>query len=399
MDGLIRAIVAGNVCLDITPEFSTEGQRKLEDIFIPGKLVVVQGAQLSTGGAVSNTGIALSIMGVPTRLIGKIGRDLFGEGVRDIFRRYGAETGLREIEGERTSYSVVIAPPGCDRIFIHDPGANNTLASNDINENDFEEASLLHFGYPPIMRRMYLNGGDELLNLFKRAKDRGVTTSLDMCMPDAAAESGRVDWDALLRRVLPFVDIFAPSIEEILFMVWREEFERLSHGATESDPLAGLDPEILPELGGRLLDYGAKIVILKCGTQGLYIRTQSKEVIARMGRAAPRNVENWGSREFVEGIYQVSRVVSATGAGDCSIAGFLAGLLNGRTIENSMRLAAAAGALCVQAYDACSGMKSIGEMETLIEMGWKKDPRSLRGENWRFSGEQYHWVGRRDHRF
>ena len=53
------------------------------------------------------------------------------------------------------------AVPGIDRIFLHNPGANDSFRSEDIPEKMLEEA-LFHFGYPPIMRSMYENDGEEL---------------------------------------------------------------------------------------------------------------------------------------------------------------------------------------------------------------------------------------------
>ena len=58
--------------------------------------------------------------------------------------------------------------------------------------------------------------------------------------------------------------------------------------------------------------------------------------------------------------------------GDTSIAAFLTALLEGRGPKECIRLAAAAGACCVTAYDALSGLKSIEEMTAKISSGWEK---------------------------
>ena len=52
--------------------------------------------------------------------------------------------------------------------------------------------------------------------MFSNVKDLDVLTSLDMTLPDPESESGKVDWKRILTRVLPYVDIFTPSIEEIV---------------------------------------------------------------------------------------------------------------------------------------------------------------------------------------
>jgi len=75
-------------------------------------------------------------------------------------------------------------------------------------------ARVLHFGYPPLMRRLYADGGAELYALLSAVRARGLVTSLDLCEPDPHSEAGHADWAALLARALPAVDAFAPSLDE-----------------------------------------------------------------------------------------------------------------------------------------------------------------------------------------
>ena len=65
-------------------------------------------------------------------------------------------------------------------------------------------------------------------------------------------------------------------------------------------------------------------------------------------------------------------MLSGTGAGDTSIAAFLTSMLEGDSMEECMHLAAAAGASCVAAYDALSGLKPLDELRKKIASGWKK---------------------------
>ena len=75
-----------------------------------------------------------------------------------------------------------------------------------------DEATLIHFGYPPLMKRMYQQNGEELYKLMKRSKEVGVATSLDLASVDAESDVGKVDWNAILKKVLPYVDFFVPSV-------------------------------------------------------------------------------------------------------------------------------------------------------------------------------------------
>ena len=130
-----KIISAGHICLDITPVFphTVRGQT-LEALLQPGKLLHMAGADVHTGGSVANTGLALKILGNDVTLLGKIGKDAFGGMVKSIVATNGAD-GLIEDGDSSTSYSVVLAVPGCDRIFLHNPGANDTFVPSDIPDS------------------------------------------------------------------------------------------------------------------------------------------------------------------------------------------------------------------------------------------------------------------------
>ena len=135
-----KVIAAGHICLDITPVFSPEQKvRRPEELLIPGKLIHTGPADVHTGGSVANTGLALKLLGNDTVLMGKVGADAFGKMVQQLLARYGAG-GLLVDEAGSTSYSVVLAIPGVDRIFLHDPGANDTFCGSDIREEALEDA-------------------------------------------------------------------------------------------------------------------------------------------------------------------------------------------------------------------------------------------------------------------
>ncbi|MDO8686332.1 MAG: carbohydrate kinase family protein [Clostridiales bacterium] len=391
----LQVVVAGHICFDVIPAFIKTDKTKMEEIFIPGKLINMGSVKVSTGGPVSNTGIALGILGINTKLMGKIGSDYFGEGVLKLLKERNAEDGMVVADGEETSYTVVIVPPGFDRIFLHNPGANNTFCSEDINYYLVKQAKLFHFGYPPLMRKIFENDGEELVKIFKKVKELGVTTSLDMSLPDASSESGKVNWENVLRKLLPYVDIYIPSVEESMFMILREEFNYLNQNAKGHDILENLDINKLQGLGEKLVGFGPKILVLKCGVKGYYIRTQSKETLGQMGFAKPADLENWASRELHEESFHVPNVAAATGSGDSSIAGFLAAFLNGKTIEESIRIACAVGGQNVQVFDALSGIKTWDETMAMIP-GWQKNRLSIGGSYWRFDDNKNVWVGGKD---
>ncbi|MCK4624508.1 MAG: carbohydrate kinase family protein [Phycisphaerae bacterium] len=373
MNTQVQVVVAGHICLDIIP--ALDGVKGgLEAILVPGKLTNIGPAVVATGGAVSNTGLALHRLGIGTRLMGKIGDDQFGSSVLEILRARDATLadGMIVTPGEHTSYTIVISPPGIDRTFLHCPGANDTFSADDIDYGNLTGARLFHFGYPPIMRRMFIDDGSELEKLLLGVKQKGLTVSLDMAKPDPASAAGQADWPTLLERVLPCVDVFCPSIDEILFMLDRERFEHLSQQSLNADIMPFVDSDLLDEISQRLIDMGAAIVVLKLGSAGLYARTTaSRARLVEAGAAKPGDIDGWTEREIIVPCFKVE-VAGTTGSGDCAIAGFLAGLLHGQSPEESMTTAAAVGACNVERPDATSGVRSWDEVQSRINSGWQR---------------------------
>ncbi len=368
-----KVIAAGHVCLDITPVFASKEPMKLDQLLIPGKLVLMDAADVHTGGSVSNTGLALKLFGADVKLVGKVGLDDFGQTIANIFKGYGVEEGLIVDENSTTSYSVVIAAPGVDRIFLHHPGANDTFSSEDIDEKLLEDVQLFHFGYPPIMKRMYEHQGEELVRLFQRMKAKEIMTSLDMAAIDPNSDAGKQDWHEILRRLLPYVDFFLPSAEEVCFMLDPERLQEWKRRAAGRDitELLSIEQDIDP-LGLQLIDLGAKVVLIKCGAPGLYYRTGTAEALASIGKGYLSEPSEWANRSGFEKSYRPDRVVSATGAGDTTIAAFLAALLKRYPLDSCLRLATAAGASNVTEYDALSGLRTLPELEERIQKGWLK---------------------------
>jgi sugar/nucleoside kinase (ribokinase family) len=367
--GDIKATVAGHICIDITPIFPQGTESRHESsgpasgLILPGSLTRVEGADIHTGGAVANTGLAMRKFGIDATLMGKLGRDAFGAMILDILRGFGADGGMRVIDGETTSYSVVIAAPGHDRAFLHCPGANDSFTAADLDFDSIARTRLFHFGYPPIMASLYRDGGTELSGIFRRVSEGLTLTSLDMAAVQAGSESSRADWPGILAKTLPFVDFFEPSYEELAQM--------LSPGAPRALESLSIENDVAP-LARKAISLGAKAVMLKCGARGFYYEIASGEALDGLGRKGLGDVGAWRGKRGFEPSYIPARVLSATGAGDTTIAAFLSGILLGHPLERCVHLASAAGASCVEAYDALGGLKSLEELGAKIDAGWAK---------------------------
>jgi sugar/nucleoside kinase (ribokinase family) len=388
--------VAGHCCVDIIPTFEASAVRA-EAALTPGKLVHVGPARFATGGPVPNVGLALHRLGVPPRLFGKVGDDLLGGVLLDLLRQLDPELAARMIvaPGEPTSYSVVISPPGVDRIFLHCPGVNDTYAATDLAEADLDGARILHFGYPPLMQRIYRDDGRELVTILERARRQGVTTSLDMALPDPASEAGQIDWTAFLQCVLPQVDLFLPSAEELLFMLDRLLFAALQARSQGESIVPGMDGNLLTRLAETCLSFGAAVVALKLGDQGLYLRTTTDRRLERMGQGFSGNPDEWRGRELLAPCFQ-ARVVGTTGAGDATIAGFLTSMLDGAGPETVLRDAVAVGACSVEAADASSAIPTWEAVQQRIAGGWQPHSAWLGLPGWRWDAAGGLWHGPRD---
>ena len=368
-----RIICAGHVCIDITPAVPDLTGSKIDEILTPGKLVQVGRASLSVGGCVSNTGLGLKVLGADVSLMGKIGNDAFGRLILNEFRRYKAEEGLIVSGEDASSYTVVIAIPGIDRIFLHHSGANDTFRDQDIPWEKVKGAALFHFGYPPIMRAFYEQDGEELLKLMTHARQAGCATSLDLAMVDPESDAGKQDWKKILTRALPLVDFFCPSIEELCWMLDPERFASWKErsGGQDVTTILDVDADIRP-LAKMCMELGCKVLLLKCGAPGMYLKTAGREALEKISPAAGLDSSLWADQDFFEKSYVPEKVLSGTGAGDTSIAAFLKAVLDGYDPQMTMHLAAGTGASCVEAYDTLSGLRSFEELKEKIAAGWKK---------------------------
>jgi sugar/nucleoside kinase (ribokinase family) len=393
---LLPVVVAGHICVDVIPKLDNVPHGQFMELFQPGRLIVSGPATFSTGGPVSNTGLSLHRLGIPTRLIARVGRDPFAEIVRSIVNSYSTELSAGIVDSDSgTSYTVIINPPGIDRIFLHHPGANDAFRANDVDYELVSKAALFHFGYPPMMHQMYANNGSELVEMLQRVKELGVTTSLDMVFPDPTSPGGRADWHAILRAAAPYVDIFLPSIEELLFMLRRDTYERMYASAPDGNILAQVTPELLSDFASELIEYGIKVMGLKLGSRGMYLRTGTAADLRMLGKAAPVDPQSWSDRELWAPCFQVN-VTGTTGAGDATIAGFLSGLLRGLSPEECITAAVGVGACNVEAPDAISGVRSWEVTLERIQSGWKRHLLEIDSDGWFWDDRYQLWSKTND---
>lgn len=308
--------VAGTVIVDKINEISAYPA--------VGELTQIRSIQNAIGGCVPNVAIDLKKIApqLPISVIGTIGNDGEGEFVTTTLS--GAKldiSGLRILEGEKTSFTDVMSISGGQRTFFTYPGASAKFGVDDI---DFEavNAKILHLGYFLLLQKV--DDGDGI-KILQKALEYGIETSIDLVSENS-------DRYSLVLPCLPYTDYLI--INEL-----------------EAGKLAGIDPvdEDLCAIAKKLKDMGVR-----------------KKVIIHMPE---RSVccSDAGTSELGSYVLPAGYIQGTTGAGDAFCAGSLYGIYNGWSDEDIMGFASGCAAMALGSADATSGMKTESEIKNFCK--------------------------------
>jgi sugar/nucleoside kinase (ribokinase family) len=338
-------LVAGYTCVDVIPNFKSRMSfTDISKLLAPGKLIEIDGLHFVLGGLVPNVGLAMKKFAKKVFLNGLVGDDAIGTIAKQLLGKCGISEGIKTIESAETASSIVIAPPGCDRIFLESPGCNRIFDSSHLHFDVVSQCRLYHFGYPPLLRQFFLNGGRELVRMFANVQQMGVTTSLDFSLLDPESESGRINWLEIFQRTLPFTDIFVPSLQEVLQIMMPGKCAGMQAPPDNISAFNETTVNLIREIGGRIIGCGVKILLIKAGTSGAFLLTGDTSSIGdKLGLNLRR--EDWNYQAIWCGAYPVdrSKVLNASGAGDTAAAAFLSAILDGESPELALKYAAVAG--------------------------------------------------------
>ncbi|MCE5345339.1 MAG: carbohydrate kinase family protein [Bacteroidales bacterium] len=339
------AVIAGYTCVDMIPDFKNIGSLdSLSDLLKPGKLIEIGDLHFVLGGVVPNTGLAMKKFNKRVFLNGLIGDDFIGKIAKEWLGNYGVSEGVTTTKEAGSAFSIVIAPPGVDRIFLESPGCNQIFDSSYINFDVIAQSRLFHFGYPPLLKQFFLNGGSQLSQMFSKVQQMNVLTSLDFSLPDPESESGKVNWPEIMQKTLPFIDIFVPSLEEVFQIMQPGEYDQILSSPVSTDIIDQVLVNSIRKIGKQIIDCGVKILLIKAGTRGAYLLTGDVSSISeRLGFDLQK--KNWNCREFWCNAYPADnlKIVNASGAGDTAIAAFLSTILDGESPDLALKYAALAG--------------------------------------------------------
>ena len=360
------SVISGYICIDLIPDFKkAEGSGNFTDIFKPGRLIEIEGLSFCLGGVVANTGLAMKKLGKNVFLNGLVGNDFIGKTVLESLSKYNLSEGIKTTDKSGTAFSIVVAPTGTDRIFWESPGCSAIFDQSHIDFESIAQCRLFHFGYPPLLKQFYLNGGKQLSSLFSKIQLLGVVTSLDFSLPDTSSESGKVNWLGIIESVLQYTDIFVPSIEEALQILMPEEYNNILENSFNSQLIDMVPVGIIRELGKRIKNCGVKIVMIKCGHRGTYLLTGDVSVLNRK-RGLNLNEKQWNHRELWCQAYPADpeMIKSATGSGDTAIAAFLTAVLENETPDHAVKYASIAGRNNLYIHDIYEELPGWNEMKT-----------------------------------
>ena len=272
---------------------------------------------MAVSGAAGTSAIVAAKLGLKTLAVGGYGRDMMGDWAVNRLDSFGIDTSaLVRFDDVPTSSTIVLTRADGTRPALHVKGATGTFTVEPDQFDAVTDTRIFHLGGVGLMDAM---DGARNAALMQHAKARGCITTVDIFagskadLPDVAA-------------VLPWTDYFIPSVEE-------------------AHALTGLDD--LDAMAAVFLDLGAFACVFTLGGDGAYYRDKT-------------------GLSFRIPAFAID-VVCTCGCGDVFNAGFAAGILNGMSKQDSVRLAQAASALNATGLGSQAGVVSLTDTLTFMQ--------------------------------
>lgn len=310
-------VVLADVNVDLTIE--------LPDRDLPFHQRRVKEPSLSGGGTGGNTAMALARLGVPVDFHGVIGDDAFGRFLAAEFRDGGVGTsGLRVLPDAMTPQVIALLEPDGERYLVIWPttgGAHTRMSPEHLDQSLLAGASWVHttgmcLRHSPL-RETILAG----LEVAKRAR---VPTSLDLNL--------RVELWGLAEDVRATVQA-AIALSDVVF----------GNGIEELLPMTGAESV---ESAVQLLSAG------------------QRTVVARLGKAGVLACAPDGTIVHVPAF--LCEPVNTVGAGDAFDGGFIAAMVEGRSLGDALRWGNAVAALKIQRSGGGRDLPARTDLDTLL---------------------------------
>lgn len=300
-----RVFVAGSINMDVVA--TADRHPRI------GETVAGTALLYFPGGKGANQAVSAAKLGAPTTLIGRLGKDAFGDQLKAFLSAEGIDLRFVQVTAGADTGTAVITTANADNTIVVIPGANALVSTTDVTSPALAKGDIAvgQFEIPL----------PAIVAFFKRARAAGATTILN---PAPAAEFGA--------ELLELVDILILNETELSFLTKTE--------LRDSD-----DPARFIE-AARSLPLGKDRII--CVTLG------KRGVLALID----------GEPSIVAG--RTVGAVDTTGAGDCFVGAVAAQLAGGHSIADALSYANAAASICVQRMGAAPSMPTAAEVEALI---------------------------------
>lgn len=186
------------------------------------------------GGAPANLAVAAARLGARTAFIGRVGRDSFGDFLRDTLAANGVDvSGLSVDPVQHTTLAVVAVDPSGERhfSFYRDPSADVALSPEDVRPEWLRDTKFLHFGSVSLTAEPARSA---TLHAARTARELGAVISYD---PNYRASLWPDEQTAVARMLepLPLVDVLKVSDEELPLLTGTDDLEKGAALLAEKD--------------------------------------------------------------------------------------------------------------------------------------------------------------------
>lgn len=280
-----------------------------------GKEILAKDMTLTLGSSSAIFASNAAVMGNKVAFLGKIGNDSFGDLVIDSLEKKKVNTQYIIRSHNETTGATIVLNYGEDRAMVTFSGAMETMTTDDVKEDLLVRARHLH------VSSIYLQPGikKDIVKLFAKAKNLGLTTSLDMQWDPEEK------WELDIENLLPLVDVFLPNEKELLALTDKPNID---------DAIETVKPYI-------------NVLALKMGNKG------------------SRGVDN--KKDILVTPYLNEKVVDAIGAGDSFNAGFITKYLAGAPLVESLKYGNLAGAVNTTAAGGTGAFMSLKNFRKIAE--------------------------------
>ncbi|MES1923938.1 pfkB family carbohydrate kinase [Salinisphaera sp. T31B1] len=279
--------------------------------------------RLTVAGTAGGTAVDCAKLGMQTVGFGAVGSDDNADVLLDLMRRHGIETAfMQRLADTTTSSTILPILPSGERSAWHAPGASSAFSPSPADLMRAVESDFVHLGGTG---RLDAFDGPASRNFLAQAKQADCITTLDLI-------GARAEVSALVDPLMPYVDYYVPSIEEVSRLTGYEDVEAAAE---------------------HYIALGAGHCCITLGAQGSYIRAAD------------------GACHRIPAIQQIE-ILDTTGCGDAYSAGLIVALDQGWDLEFCGYFATAASALVATGLGSDAGIVSRQETKALAEQHYRR---------------------------